>query len=132
MDRNQRARDDFRRNEEIAKMRREFAAAVSKGDVKVLDRFANPLEPGSLVVWKTPEDFVWLVKDVKPVLDPRTQPGLVEMTLTVTVPVLFRVNDPIVPMIRVGKQAVKEGEQTKLEEPTVPVEETVDPTLGDA
>lgn len=130
MDRNQRARDDFARQQEIAKMRREFAGAVARGEARVLDRFSNILEAGSLVVWKTPEDFVWLVKEVKPVLDPKAPPGVVEMTLTVTVPALFRVNDPIVPMIRVGRQAIKEGEETGLEEPTV--EDPVDPTLGDA
>lgn len=104
MDRNHQAKNEFAQQQHLAKLRRDFAAAIATGQAKCLDRFSQPLETGCLVVWKTPEDLVWLVKDVKPLLDPKQPPGLVEMTLTLTVPVLFRVNEPITPMIRVGQQ----------------------------
>ena len=110
MDRNQRARDQFAQQQEVAKMRRQFAQAVAAGQVKVIDRFSKAIEVGSLVVWSLPHDFVWLVQDIKPVLDPNVQPGLVAVTLTATAPdSLCRVNSPITEMIVVGKQP-KDGQ----------------------
>ena len=130
MDRNQRARDQFAQQQEVAKMRRQFAQAVAAGQVKVIDRFSNPIEVGSLVVWSLPHDFVWLVQDIKPVLDPNVQPGLVAVTLTATAPdSLCRVNSPITEMIVVGRQPtdgapaltqIGETDQPEVVQPTEP------------
>ena len=104
MDRNQRARDDFRRQEEIAKMQRQFAQAVAAGQAQVLDRFSKPIVEGSLVVWKCPQDWVWLISEVKPLLGPQDPQGCLQLTMTVTVPAVCRVNSPVVEMIVVGQQ----------------------------
>jgi len=122
MDRNQRARDQFAAQQEITKMRQQFAAAVASGQAKVLDRFSVPIEAGSLVVWKCPQDWVWAVTDVKPMLDPRQAPGLVEITFTATVPAVCRVNSPIVEMIHVGKQGTG-SESSQLTTVGTPAEE---------
>lgn len=85
-------------------MRRQFAQAVAAGQVHVLDRFAKPIQEGALVVWKCPQDWVWLVKEIKPLLAPNDPDGCLEFTMTVTVPAVCRVNRPVVEMIVVGQQ----------------------------
>lgn len=104
VDRNQQARDRFALQQEAARIRRQFVADVTAGHVQVIDRIAQPITIGALVIYRPPHDFVYEVADIKPVLDPRAQPGLVELTLRCQVPVTFMANVPIMGMIRVGTQ----------------------------
>lgn len=100
MDRNQQARDQF----QLAQQRAAFARALSSGQVKILDRFANPIEKGSLVMWRTPFDLVWEVKDVVPVLDPNMPVGIVRYILECAVPVDLNPQVPQMAMTVCGRQ----------------------------
>lgn len=87
------------------KARREFIlkSSVARGTLQALDRFANPLQPGDHFIWHPPYDLIWQVVDVKPSLNPKAPAGMLQLTLTATVPdwpVQGLV--PQVSMIRVG------------------------------
>lgn len=119
-DRNERARAEFRQRQDLARMQREFMAAAARGDIKPIDRFGAPIEIGSLVVWHPSFDLMFLVTDMKPLLAPHP-PGLVEMTLSVTVPAQAQINQPIMGMIKVGQQKVADDGVTMLDEKDAPV-----------
>lgn len=104
LDRNQQVRDDFRRRQELHKLQQQFAQALAAGQVSVIDRIGQKIEQGALVVYRPPHDFVYEVKSITPILDPRVPPGQVQIVLDCTVPVVFMAGQPIMGMIRVGTQ----------------------------
>lgn len=77
------------RNEDLAKLRRQFQQAVAMGQIQALDRMGRPLEVGDLVLLRTETDIIFTVLSVVPVLDIKAPVGLMEATLTVTFPLRF-------------------------------------------
>ena len=100
MDRNEQARQEFA----LAQQRRAFAQAVTSGQAAVLDRLAQPVAKGALVLWRPPHDLIYEVVDVAPVLDPRQPPGLVQLTLMSTAPVTFYAGQPAMSLVVIGQQ----------------------------
>ncbi len=75
-----------RRQQEQARQMRSFAAAFAQGQAKAVDRFGNEFQPGDKVMVRFGLDPVVDVVSVNPVLDPRAQPGLIDVVCTVTFP----------------------------------------------
>lgn len=100
MDRNAKALDEFKQ----AKARQQFAQALAAGTTAPLDRFANPIKAGSLMLWHLPHDMVWEVKDVSPVLDPRVPPGVVRLKLECILPCDVVAGNVNIGMVVVGRQ----------------------------
>jgi len=98
-DRNAHAREEFQQ----AQQRRAFAAAVSQGQAAALDRLGRPVRQGDLVLWHPPDDLIFEVLGVSVPLDPRMPPGVLTMTLGVTVPVNVQANTPVRPLLHVGR-----------------------------
>jgi len=96
MDRNDKARQEF--------AHKAFQTAVRMGKAYAIDRFASPIQQGSLVLWATPHDMVWQVIDVKPVLDVRQPPGLMTLVMHCEVPVQFIAGQPAMGLVVVGRQ----------------------------
>jgi hypothetical protein len=59
----------------------QFVRMARAGQVPVLDRFGNPLSPGVTILLHPAGDLVMKVKDIKPILDPTSPPGLVTVIL---------------------------------------------------
>lgn len=57
----------------------QFASQVHAGHVSARDRFGNPVQVGSLIVWHADIDTVWEVVAVRPVLDPSKPPGFLSV-----------------------------------------------------
>ena len=111
MDRNQQARDQFKQGQqqrEAAKLQQEFARALSAGQAGVLDRFGQKIEPGTLLLFHPPYDYVYTVVDVAPVLAPNVPPGYVRLTLELKMQATVPVNQPQMTMVSVGKQEAPE------------------------
>jgi hypothetical protein len=72
--------------DDLNRMAKQFVAAVSRGEVGVLDRFGNKVDPGDKVVWHPPYDPVWDVVAIQPVLEQGAQPGAMQITFGCTVP----------------------------------------------
>lgn len=128
MDRNEQARRAF-----------EMRAALASGKAAPIDRFAAPIRKGSLVMWHPPFDLVYQVDDVVPVLDPRVQAGVVQMTLSITIPVQAVVGQPAMGMVVVGSTDGKahsalvtpDGASPQHEDPKPEPPATIDPPDGD-
>jgi hypothetical protein len=93
-DRNEQARQDF--------ARRKAAAEMAAGRAAPLDRLGAPIQVGSLVLWHPPYDLVYQVDSITPVLDPRAPAGLVQMNLSIKVPIQAALNQVATSMIVVG------------------------------
>lgn len=109
-DRNQQAKDKFlaqQQQVELERVRRTFAAGVATGEITGLDRFGHRLTMGSLALFRPPNDLVFEVTEVKPILDPRAPVGLVQLTLVAKCPVTMKVNEPAGNIVRVGEVAAK-------------------------
>lgn len=110
---------------DAARLRQQFAQAVARGDAALRDRFGNAIQPGTKILWHTPVDMIWTVVDVKPVLDPRQQPGLVELVLTSDSARNFLpVNQPLVGMIVIAGPASPTAPIPEVEPPIEPPAET--------
>ena len=89
-------------NREIGNMRRAFAADFAAGKVPVKDRFGRPVTEGSLIVWHPPQDLVYQVEKVEPILDPNQPPGYVRVTVTLQAPVTWPAGQSAPDIIAVG------------------------------
>jgi len=108
MDRNQQARERFAseaQKREAQRLQQEFARAVSGGQAGVLDRFGQRIEPGALLLFHPPYDYVYTVVDVAPVLAPNVPPGYVRLSLELKMQATVPVNQPQMTMVRVGDAA---------------------------
>ncbi len=83
-----------RRAEEARRASKQFLQALSAGQVSPLDRFQNPIRMGDKVLYKTPYDLIFTVQAITPVLNPNVPPGLMDVILTVTVPLRVAANQP--------------------------------------
>lgn len=100
----------------IAAARREFAASVARGDVKVLDRFGSAIQVGDMVLYKPEIDYVMDVVGVSANLHPQAPVGAVGVTVTVTATINVMVGRSLPNLIKVGK---KMGEHTDLTGPVI-------------
>lgn len=111
MDRNEAARQRFAsesQKREAQRLQQEFARAISTGQAGVLDRFGQKIEPGALVLFHPPYDYVYTVTDIAPVLAPNVPPGMVRVTLELHMAAMVPVNQPQMTMVCVGTQQAQE------------------------
>jgi hypothetical protein len=127
MDRNQQARDEFAKKQQVARMQREFAAAVSSGKAAVVDRFGHRVEPGMHILLHPPYDYVYTVVDAAPVLDPKIPPGYVRLTVRTELNMVLPVNDPQMMMIVVGSVVGEAGEGAGTQGAATPPPDPIDP-----
>lgn len=93
---------DRNREAQLRAAMQQFGNAVARGEAAVLDRFGSLIKTGDLVIWRPPHDLIFKVVDVKPVLDPRAQPGMIQMMFEVQVPVAGLAGLPNMGMILCG------------------------------
>jgi hypothetical protein len=99
MDRNERARQI----QHLQSQRLQVIRALENGTAAARDRFDNKIVKGTLVVWKSPIDHLWVVVDVEAVPITEGAPGTVRLTLQCQVPADMIVNAPNQGFIVVGK-----------------------------
>ena len=104
--------DHRARQEALQAAQKQFLNALSAGQAGALDRFARPLLVGQKVLYHPPFDLIFKVDAIAPVLDPKAQPGLMAVTLSVTFPLHMIANRPEVGMVIVG--------QVDLDDPPAP------------
>lgn len=93
------------------------------------DRIMQPIKKGQLVVFKADNDPIFEVLDVKPVMDPRQPPGLVQVTLAATLVIGMRAGAPASSVLVIGaKEAVhvRMGLKTPLQPDDAPSSATQD------
>lgn len=78
--------DQKRHAEQHAQNLRNFAAAFGRGQAKALDRFNNEIRDGDKLMLHFAIDPVVDVVSVNPVLDPKAPAGLIDVLVTVTLP----------------------------------------------
>lgn len=96
---------DQRANEQrMAMERQNFAAALSAGarNAQPIDRVGVAIKKDMIVMYRPPQDIFFRVLDVKPVLDPRYPPGLVNVIVGVEFPITLRAGQPQPNMIVIG------------------------------
>ena len=118
-------RDEVLKQQQIAEGQRQFAAALASGDQRAMpkDRFGVAIAPGRLLLYRPPQDLIFKVVDVAPVLDPRMRPGLVTIKLLCEVPITVGVQGPIANAICIGTHEAPEPQEVDPvpEEPVSPL-----------
>lgn len=94
-----------RRNEAAHAEIRKFLTALSAGQAAAVDRFNRKIEVGQKLLVSTPVDLVFDVVGIAPVLDPQAPPGLINVQVTVTVPITVQANRPAQNVIIIGEAA---------------------------
>lgn len=102
-DRNDRAKIMQQQQLQQTQMRAAIAMDFAAGKINVLDRFGNAIEKGALVLYALPNDMVWEVTSVEPVLDGGAPLGTVKLDLRCTIPSYWAPNQPSIPIVRVGR-----------------------------
>lgn len=125
MDRNTLAKSQF--------AHQKFAQQFSSGAVHLMDRFNNPIEKGSLVLFRADAKFdpIYQVVDVAPILDPTQPPGLVKIVLTMGFATPYHTARPASDLIVVGKSD-ESGNHASVEGPKMSPPPTDIEVLGDA
>ncbi len=77
-----------RQQEQHAQQMKSFAGAFARGQANALDRFGNPMAEGDKLMLRFQVDPIVDVVSVNPVLDPRAQPGTIQVMCTVTFPLI--------------------------------------------
>lgn len=95
--------------------KRMFAQAVAAGSVSALDRFGTQLRPGAKVLYRPPNDMVFVVEDIKAPVDPRIPPGWVEVILVCRAPIQMPVGQYTGNLI-----AIASGMEARAETPDPP------------
>ena len=85
---------------------RQFSQQYAAGRGRVLDRFNQPLDVGTIVVYRPAQDLVFTVVEATPILDPQAPPGAVRVVLQAIVPMLSMGGQPRGDMIVIGRQDV--------------------------
>jgi hypothetical protein len=87
--RNQAMNDHKRNQEALAEAKRQFLQAVASGQLRVLDRFGNPIEQGDHVFYAPASDLsiAYRVVAIGPNMDPRAPVGSMIVQLTCELPV---------------------------------------------
>lgn len=74
-------------------------AAVSQGEA--YDRMGRQIQQGDLVILPHVGDIMWRVTETKPLLDPRVQPGTLQMTLAAVMVEAFPGGVPLPGVIKI-------------------------------
>lgn len=77
-----------------AAARRQFAQAVAQGRTGAIDRFGQRIQVGDQLMLRLDVDHVYSVTDVRPVLDPKLPPGLIDVLCTITFPLRLEAGLP--------------------------------------
>jgi hypothetical protein len=83
-----------RRQEQAAQQMKSFAAAFAQGIAKPVDRFGNEIKAGDKIMLRFGVDPVLDVVSITPVLDPRAEPGMIDIVCTVTFPLRVKSGVP--------------------------------------
>jgi hypothetical protein len=83
-----------RRQEQAAQQMKSFASAFAQGLAKPVDRFNNEIKAGDKIMLRFGVDPVLDVVSITPVLDPRAEPGMIDVVCTVTFPLRVKSGVP--------------------------------------
>ena len=111
-DRNEKARREFaeaqanrKRTAEMKQAREQFMQAAQAGQAAMFDAIGHRLAPGQLAIFAVPPNvWRWLVKDVRPILDPSAPPGFMRVLLSCDVPMDLPAGQKIGNLLIVGEQ----------------------------
>ena len=92
-----------RRNEAAQAEIKKFLTALSAGQAAPVDRFNRKIEVGQKILLSTPVDLVFDVVGIAPVLDPQAPPGLINVQVTVTIPITCQANRPAQNVVIIGE-----------------------------
>ena len=92
-----------RRSEAAQAEIKKFLTALSAGQAAPVDRFNRKIEVGQKILLSTPVDLVFDVVGIAPVLDPQAPPGLINVQVTVTVPITCQANRPAQNVVIIGE-----------------------------
>lgn len=92
-----------RRQEELEKAFSQFTQAVARGQLNAFDRFGQSIEVGDRVLYHAPQDLIFEVMAVDPVLDRAMPPGLMRVMLQAVVPMQLQVMTPFPSVIVLRK-----------------------------
>lgn len=81
----------------------QFADAMRRGDIRVLDRLGQHVKPGNQIIFQSGIDTIYEVIDVRPILDPRQPQGLAKVSVAVTFDIPVPVNQPFPPLLVIGQ-----------------------------
>lgn len=98
---------EFRKARERAASEGRIQRAIADGNPQVFprDRFGVPIQIGTNVLFRPSFDFVYEVKDVRPVLDPNIPPGHVQVVLVSATTLTLPAGQPLMSMVCIGNAA---------------------------
>lgn len=96
---------------QLAQAQRQFANMMERGEVFLVDRMGAPMQVGDMVLLSMPDPPLGRVIDIKPVVDPRQQPGLATAVIQFEFPLTARAGLPMRNVVIVARQQLEEDQQ---------------------